>query len=115
MTFTLITITADELRPDLDAATGTVTATLSEQIQNGTEIVDPTPITGILAPGGLFDDSGIQPFKLAPNDTPGTSPMGSTYELVIESDSAPLRSGTVNVPYNAAGLTIDLSVLLPSP
>jgi hypothetical protein len=43
MAFTTITITGGPfLRPDGQPAQGTLTATLSERLQNGAEILDPT-------------------------------------------------------------------------
>jgi hypothetical protein len=116
MAFTPITITFTDDRPDSGAGSGKVTATLSEAIQNGTEVIDPTPIVGILnASGQLKDNTGLNPFTLVANDDAGTTPAGSTYLFVIQLDSAPLREGSAVVPHAAAGGTIDLSVLVPAP
>jgi hypothetical protein len=115
MAFTQITITASDVRADGTPAQGTVTATLSEQIQNGTAVIDPTPIAGTLNVEGDLVDASAKPFVLVATNDPATLPQGATYEFVIELDSAPLRSGSAIVPYNAAAGTVDLSVLVPSP
>lgn len=117
MAFTLITITGGPFtRPDGQPAQGTVTATLSERIQNGADVVEPTPITGTLdASGMLQNDTGLQPFTVEANNDPGTVPQGSTYEFVIETDGAPIDPFVAVVPYSAGGQTIDLSALMPAP
>lgn len=113
MAFTVITITASFDRPDGQPASGTVTATLSETIQNGTEVIDPTPIVGVLnSSGQLVNDSGLAPFTLVANDDPATTPAGSVYSFLVELDSAPVDDGSAVVPHTASAGTIDLSVLL---
>jgi hypothetical protein len=62
MAFTPITITATEERPDGQPASGKVTATLSETIRNGTTLIDPTPLSGVLGAGHLKDASAELPF-----------------------------------------------------
>ena len=113
MAFTTITIAGSWERPDGQPSQGTLTATLSEPIQNGTEQIDPTPIAGVLnAAGHLVDSSGELPFTLVATNDPGTTPTGSTYEFVLELDSAPVHEASAVVPYNAAGATFDLSAVL---
>ncbi len=116
MAFTLVTITADELRPDGQPASGTLIATLSEQLVNGAEIVEPTPITGILQAGALTDDSATLPFQLEAVDDVGTSPTGAVYVFVLELDNAPLVTFTAAVSHTASLVggvpTVDLSVLM---
>lgn len=114
MPFTLITITADDVAPDGQPANGSVTAILSGPMQNGTEVIPPAPIRGMLINGALFDDSGEQPFQLEANDDTATTPTGRWYEFTIELDGAPLLTGSAQVPHAAPGATIDLSVLVPS-
>jgi hypothetical protein len=115
MAFTQITLTATFTRPDGSAAQGKVTATLSQAIQNGTAILDPTPVVGILnAAGALQNSSGVRPFTLEANDDPATLPQGSTYAFVVELDSAPVREFEAIVPHTASAGTIDLSALEPT-
>lgn len=111
MAFTLITITADEVEPNQQNASGTLTAALSEAISNGVQVAEPEPVSGIITNGQLYDSSGVQPFKLVANNDPATTPQGSTYSFVVQVGSAPVREFTAVVPYNATGATIDLSAL----
>jgi hypothetical protein len=112
MAFTPITITGTFTKPDGSAASGTVTAILSMPLENGTAQVTPTPIVGILdASGALKDDSGLAPFVLEANDDTGTTPAGSTYEFLIELDSAPVRAFSAVVPH--ATSPIDITTLEP--
>jgi hypothetical protein len=110
MSFTQVTITGTEERPNNEPASGTVTATLSEQIQNGTEIIEPTPVVGELVEGVLLNQAG-EPFTLVPNDDVGTTPTGSEYQFVLELDNAPLREFTAVVPHTAVEGKIDLTTL----
>lgn len=113
MPFTLITVTAAFLRPDGQPAQGTVTATLSERIQNGAQSIDPTPIVGVLnAAGDLAATSG-RPFVLEASNDPATVPPGAVYRFVVALDSAPVTSFQAVVPYNAPAGTVDLSTLEP--
>jgi hypothetical protein len=115
MAFTTITITGSFTRPDGQPAQGTVTATLSEQLENGTAIIEPTPIAGVLnAAGQLKDSSGLQPFTVVANDDPATTPQGSEYQFVLELDSAPVKEFSAVVSHSAVGGTVDLSALDPS-
>jgi hypothetical protein len=112
MAFTSITITSTELCPDGSPAAGTVTATLTQQMVNGSDVAEPTPVAGVYDDAGqLQSDTGVEPFVLLANDDPGTTP-GAMYRFTIEIDSAPVRTGIASVPHDAAGATIDLSVLL---
>ncbi|MGO9956747.1 MAG: hypothetical protein ACLP50_12300 [Solirubrobacteraceae bacterium] len=115
MAFTLITITASDEQPDGRAASGTLTMTLTEQIQNGTQEAVATPIAASIAGTVVTDTSTGLPLAVIANNDPATVPQGSQYQVVLNMDSAPLRSGLVTVPYSAVGQTIDLSALLPSP
>lgn len=114
MTLSLITITATDLAPSgADPVSARLTATLSAAFQNGTTVVEPEPIVGEFVAGELLADDGVTAFAVYPNDAPGTEPMGTTYLIVVEVDNAPIREGTVSVPYDAVDGTIDLSVLMP--
>ena len=111
MAFTLITITAAFTRPDGTPGQGTVTATLSEPMQNGSAVIEPTPIVGVLSQAGsLVNLSGLA-FVLEANDDTATTPAGSEYSFLIEVDSAPVSEFSAVVPHAAAAGTIDLSVL----
>jgi hypothetical protein len=113
MAFTLITITATFTRPDGQPAEGKVTATLSQQLRNGTTVLEPEPIVGVLnASGQLKDRTGELPFSLEANDDAGTLPAGSTYEFVPEIDSANLDPFTAVVPHTAPAGTIDITALM---
>ena len=111
MAFTLVTITGDFVKPDGTPGQGTVTATLSEQMQNGAAVIEPTPVVGVLRQAGsLVNLSGLA-FILEANDDPATTPVGSEYVFLIEVDSAPVSEFSAVVPHAAAAGTIDLSVL----
>lgn len=111
MSATQITVTGSFERPNDESAQGGVIATLSTAIQNGTEIVEPTPILGTLNEEGKLVSESLEAFKLVANDDPATTPTGSTYLFVIELDNAPVRSFSAVVPHTAPGGTIDLSTL----
>lgn len=114
MSFTSITITGSFERPNGEPAQGTITATLSETVQNGTESIDPTPILGTLNGEGKLVNQALLPFTLVANNDTGTEPAGSMYTFVIELDSAPVRSFSAVVPHTASEGKIDLSVLDPA-
>lgn len=111
MSFTTITITGSFERPNGEPAQGSIVATLSETIQNGTEIVEPNPVMGVLNGEGKLVSESLQPFTLAANDDTDTTPVGSTYTFLVELDTAPVRSFTATVPHAASEGKIDLSVL----
>lgn len=111
MAFTQITITATPDTPAGQPASGTLTATLSEPMQNATELIDPTPISGTFVDGALKDDSGEQPFTLAANDDTGTTPAApsASYLFVLALDSAPLQQASAVISHLAPGGTVDLT------
>lgn len=113
MAFTLITITADEIAPNGQPASGTVTALLSQRMQNGTATIDPQPVNGMLVEGALMNDSGEQAFQIAANNDTATTPASppASYQFVVMVDGAPIREFSAIVPYNAVGATIDLATL----
>lgn len=114
MAFTQITITGSFDRPDGQPAQGTITATLSARMVNGTEVIEPTPISGQLdAAGALKDDSGEQRFTLAANDDSATTPTGTVYRFVLELDSGPIDPFEASVPSAAPAGTIDITELMP--
>jgi lysophospholipase L1-like esterase len=110
MSFTQIAITASINRPNGESASGTVTATLSEPISNGTEIIEPTPVVGELVEGQLLNQAG-EPFTLAANNDLGTEPSGSQYRFVLALDSAPIREFTAVVPHTAPEGKVDITAL----
>lgn len=114
MAFTQISVTGSFDRPDGQPAQGTVTAALSARMVNGTEVIEPTPVTGYLdAAGQLVNDSGEQPFTVAANDDAATTPAGTVYRFVLELDSGPIDPFEASVPSAAPGATIDITELMP--
>lgn len=117
MALTAIIITGSGFefeRADGSPAQGSVSATLSETMQNGTVVVDPSPITGMFAAAGLKDQSGELPFTLLATDDPGTTTQSGTpafYRFVIALDSALVQEFSAVVSHLAAGGTVDLSAL----
>lgn len=113
MTLSLITITATFNVPGGgDPLTGKVTATLSEAIQNGTTIIEPEPIVGVLNDAGqLVANDGESPYRLYANDDAATIPAGSRYSFLVEIESAPVREFQAVVGHITS--PIDLTALAP--
>jgi hypothetical protein len=114
MALTTITITGTFTRPNGEPDQGTITATLSEVIQNGTTIIEPTPILGTLNTEGKLVNESLLPFTLVANNDTATEPAGSTYNFLVQLDNAPVRSFSAVVPHTAVEGKIDLSVLDPA-
>ncbi len=115
MSFTLITVTGTFTRPDGSTPTyGTVTATLSHRIQNGTSIAEPSPIVGALNQAGQLVAQSLQPFELIANDDPATAPAGSFYTFVVELDGCPVETFDAVIPHTAPSSTLDFSTLEPT-
>lgn len=111
MSLTTVTITGTFENEDGTPAQGSVTAVLSEQIQNGTLIVEPVPILGRLnAEGKLVNQAGAA-FTLVANDDTGTEPKGSRYQFTVTLSNAPVRTFDAVVSHLAAGGKVDLSEL----
>ncbi len=111
VSFTSITVTGSFERPNGEPAQGSVVAMLSTTIQNGTEIIDPTPVMGVLNSEGKLVAESLGPLPLAANDDAGTEPAGSTYRFVVELDNAPPRSFDAVVPHTASSGIVDISAL----
>jgi len=111
VSFTTITITTTEIRPNGEPAQGTVTATLSEPITNGTTTIDPTPILAELNGEGKLKAQSGEAFTLVANDDTGTTPEGSEYTFLIEIADAPVRSFKAIVPHTATEGKITLAEL----
>lgn len=111
MSLTTITITTTEKRANGEAAQGTITATLSETIHNGSEAIDPTPIVGELNSEGKLKSQSGTPFTLIANDDTATTPAGSTYTFLIELDNAPVRSFAAVVKHTSADGTVTIGEL----
>ena len=109
MSFTTVTITATETRPNGEAAQGTITAQLTMQLVNGEDILDPTPILGVLNDEGELVAQSGGAFKLAANDDTATEPKGSRYQFTVNLDNAPVRSFYASIPHTAG--SVDLSEL----
>jgi hypothetical protein len=111
MSLTAITITgafptADEESP----SQGTVCATRSGVLVNGTQIVEPASVCGVIVGGSLVAEDGASPFVYyADNDTGSTAGLHTSFAIQVD---GVLTAFDAVVPYNAAGGTIDLSVLL---
>jgi hypothetical protein len=107
---TPVTITGTITRADGTHAEGTFTATLSGTMANGTTVVEPTPISGLLTAAGPVNLSGL-PFVLDAVDDTGTSPPGRYYRFVFELDNAPPLP--VEAVISHISSTVDLSTLIP--
>lgn len=113
MSLTTITVTGAFTRPDGTPAQGSVTATLSAPLTNGTAEVEANPVVGSLnALGQLVASTGL-PFTLVANDDPATVPVGSHYTFLLDLDSQPLREFEAVISHSAPGATVDLSTLAP--
>lgn len=112
MAFTQITLTGTLSRPDGTSSEGTFTATLSGTMTNGSTVVEPVPLAGILTSSGPTDQAG-QPFTLDAVDDTGTEPTDRFYTFVIEADDAPIDPFTAVISHLAPGGTVDLSTLIP--
>ena len=112
MTLSQIVITGTFLAPDGSPASGTVCATLSDEIVNGVDVIAPSPICGVLNSTGQLVTQGGLPFKLYANDDPASLPPGSTYSFVFQIPD--LTAFSAVVPHGAPGATIDLSALIPA-
>jgi hypothetical protein len=114
MALTQITITGSFNRPSGEASQGTITATLSETIQNGTQVVDPTPVVGELSPAGKLQNQNKEAFKLYANDDTATEPQGTSYSFLIQLDNSPPRQFSAIVKHTASEGKVDISELEPS-
>jgi hypothetical protein len=110
MALTSITITATETAPSGGEATGTITATLSEQIQNATTTIEPEPILGELVGGKLLNQAH-KAFTLYANDDAATSPAGTYYSFVVQVAGAPVREFTAIIKHTAAEGKVDITEL----
>jgi hypothetical protein len=111
VSFTTVTITSAETRPNGEAAQGTIAATLSEPITNGATTIDPTSILGELNSEGKLKAQSGAAFTLVANDDTGTTPEGSEYTFLIEIADAPVRSFKAIVPHTATEGKITLAEL----
>lgn len=114
MSLTPITITGTFVRADGTASQGTVTAVLTETIQNGVEIIEPTPLLGELNTEGKLKNQSQTAFVLYANDDAATKPQGSAYAFTLEIDNAPIHSFEAVVPHTAVEGKVDLSELEPT-
>lgn len=112
MALTQITLTGTLTRPDGTPAEGTFTATLSGTMTNGTTVVEPAPLSGVLGASGPTNQAG-QPFLLTAIDDPGTTPTDRYYTFLLELDGVPLDPFTAAISHTAPGGTVDLSTLIP--
>lgn len=112
MALTAVTITGTFVDPDSSQPrTITGSATLSERIANGVQIVEPEPIgfQGNTS-GQIVNHAGL-PLTLVANDDTGTSPPGSYYTFRITVDSAPIDPFDAVISHTST--TVDLSTLIP--
>jgi hypothetical protein len=111
MSLTSITITGTFTRENGEGAQGTVTATLSQTIQNGTTVIEPTPVVGELSSTGKLLNQAGAAFTLYANDDAATSPQGTSYSFLIEVDNAPVREFRAVVKHSAAEGKVDITEL----
>lgn len=114
MTLTRITITGKFTQPNGLPSSGTISAILSNTIQNGQEVVEPIRVEGVLNGSGHLVTRGTQqPFVLVANNDPETLPLGTGYIFQIKINNANVRQFTAIVPHNAVNGVIDITELTP--
>lgn len=107
MAFTMITVTRTYKTPAGYPAQGIVRFTPSDQMVNGT--------TTISSPEwDELDKNGALSLVLAANNNPGTTPVGTTYQVQEIITGQADRTYNVIIPYNAPSATVDLSTLAPA-
>jgi hypothetical protein len=109
---TSVTITGSFVDPDSsEPRTISGTATLSQRLVNGTQIVEPEPVAFQgNASGQVVNLSGLALTLVAVDDT-GTEPKTAYYTFAITVDSAPLDPFTAVISHTSG--TVDLSTLMP--
>ena len=106
MAFTAITVTGTFEAASGAAASGTLTFTLTEAMENGNVVVSPAPIVVAL------DSSGHFSTNLFANDDMGTVPAGVQYGVTEQIAGAEPRDYFITVPSGLGG-TVDISTLMP--
>jgi len=84
MSFTPISLQATRANPDGSPASGTISFTLNAEMLNGTESIQPAPISGVLNPSGQLVQQNGQPVVLLANDDSGTTPADPSAAYVVQ-------------------------------
>jgi hypothetical protein len=83
MSFTPITVTATRRNADNTPATGNITFTLNAEMTNGTESVQPAPITGVLNDLGELVGQNQEALILLANNDVGTTPASPSASYLV--------------------------------
>lgn len=108
MAFHLITLTGTYKRQNGVAATGSVTVTLQTALQDPATNQFRAPYSET----DQLDVNGAVSFSVVATNSPGVTPTGVTY-LIDETIDDVTRSYRVEIPFDAAGSTVDLADLAP--
>ena len=84
MSFTPISLQATRANPDGSPASGTISFTLNAEMLNGTESIQPAPISGVLNPSGQLVQQNGQAIILLANDDEGTTPADPSAAYVVQ-------------------------------
>lgn len=84
MSFTPISLQATRANPDGSPASGTISFTLNAEMSNGTESIQPAPISGVLNPQGQLVQQNGQAIILLANDDEGTTPADPSAAYVVQ-------------------------------
>lgn len=108
MAVTMITVTGTYLLETGAAASGQIDFALSSVLQDATakKMYAPVAVSGVLV-------AGVCTVVLIATNDPTSNPAGLTYQVTERITNAPIRTYSINVPYTAAGATIDLATLAP--
>lgn len=106
MAFSTATITHSFINADTTPASGSVRATLTKMMQNGTTSIVPASITANL------NASGVLSLVLTSNADAGTTPTDAQWRLDLDILGAENQEYFIVVP--TGGGSIDLGTLIPS-
>ena len=103
--------------PDGSPAQGTVCATPTSMLANGSQLVDTTPQAGILNMAGQIVAQSLYALVIGANDDAGTTPPDGAYVFTIQRDGSPLLEFTAAVPAastatDVGGTTTNLSPVI---
>jgi hypothetical protein len=105
MAFTQVTITGSYTTQAGAAASGSVTFTLTEPMENANVIINPAPVTVTLDGSGHFSTT------LAANDDAATVPQSAIYGVTELISGAQPRDYFITVSH--ATNPVDISTLMP--
>lgn len=106
MAFTAVAVTGTFQGESGAAASGTLTFTLTQAMENSNVVIPPNPITVTLDGTGHFSQT------LFANDDAGTAPQGVSYGVTEQITNAQPRDYFIIVP-SGLGASVDISTLMP--